>query len=530
MNPPTRQAWRGTLLVFVAALLLHGLLEAWVIPSDRPGSEGFLHARWAERYAAGAVPWTGLAFPWLPYTSLAFRPVDLHWGWHWLAAPFAASSETPIDGFRVFLAVQAAFATAAVHHVLAMLGARRPILWTGLLLPVAAVATLRLHSGHAAPAQAAGALLAWALLVSKRPLAGGVALGATMLAVHTPELPLVAALSALAGIAWSERRLPWREGYGAAAGLAAAVLLHPGFHDARGGLLSLDRGTIAALAARSEAIAFSVGGAVISFSDGVAAGLGARADHLPLLDGSAGAMRHFVMGHGAALAATVIAAFAALPRSRTPASAGAAVAAVWTAWLATGRAEWIDAWGPFALVAAALAVAGPASPVLEGTRLRNVGIAGGAALLLAILPFRAASEVRGLPSAREIAPAMAAVVQRAQPGDMVFTGDWSEFGPLWHEAPDLRFPAGIDPHLAVARDTALVRAAADVRSGTLAGPVLEAALVRRLAVRFVVLWRRPYPDGTRASELDVHLVPLLRDSRFARVIHDDPAAIAFELE
>lgn len=115
------------LLIFAISAAFFGWIHATPAFGD---PDAYYHVEMA-RLTAASGPVT--QFPWLPFTTLAERFADHHFLYHVALAPFL-SVFGDFLGLKIATVVFASLAMAAFLFLLKAYGARRPLLWTTLLL------------------------------------------------------------------------------------------------------------------------------------------------------------------------------------------------------------------------------------------------------------------------------------------------------------------------------------------------------------------------------------------------------------
>jgi hypothetical protein len=505
-------------LVLLAATLVHGVLQALL-----PGFldvDAWYHSRFAEQLWTGGAAWHGLDFPWMAHSSYAEFPSDWALGWHWLLAPFCAALG-PVGGMRAATAVFAGVLTAAVYAFLARRGVAHPLLWTALLVLGNPFWLYRTHMGRPTTLVVATHLLLLDQVLERRALGAGAAAALSMLVYAVPGAPVAAAGAGCMALLARDRRVPWKVGAAAVAGIAAGILLHPGFWSVRGAALGADRALFAVWAQMRDSIAgATAGGAVVTYDDGMSARVDVPLELLPM------GWNTLLTQFWVPLASTALACAAAHRSVRSGrALATTLLAAVWLyASLRVGRFS--EYWAPFALLAVAEAWGGPQaawSPKRARAALAGVGLASVYGIVvLAGLPWtqHPGAEVR----------AAAAGIRSEGPGrDTVFHPLWDEFAPLFHWNQDVRWTTGFDPQFLVRHDPELFRALHHVVAGDLAPDQLHAVLRRHFDSRWVLLWRRPGPDGARSRRWEV-LQAQLDAAPWATVTYEDEAAVVYRLD
>ncbi len=511
--PAGAAAGLRTRWVFALALALHAALEL-ALPGF-PDRDAWFHGRLAELLAHGGARWDGSAFPWLTHSAYADHPVDWSLAWHWAVAPLAAAFG-PVAGLRIAAVLQAAALTAAVHALLRRHGVRAATAWTALLLAGSAPWVFRLHFGRPTPCVLTLLVLTLDAVLRGRDRVAALAAGASLLVYQVPAPLLLVGGAGLAGRALAERRLPLRTAGWLCAGAALGIVVHPAFHhwpDGRPLTLHLW-----GLLQGSLRVAANGGAAVLPGGETLVLPL--PGELLPPAPARLGTELWFATSATAA-------ALAGLWRGRRDAAVVACTALALAGLAGTLRSgRFFEYWHVFALLGAACSLSGPAAP--GGVRAHRQIVGAAAALLaLAALPayLRLARE-RAPDRGADLRPALAAVDARARDGDVVWHGSWDDFAPLFHFAPRLRFVTGMDPWWLVAHDADDARAYAAAGAGLLDDAALHAALVERFGARFVVLWRSP---DARAPRRYAALEAQLRAAGWATPLHDDAAAIAFEV-
>jgi hypothetical protein len=488
---------------------------------DIPLTDAWFHARWSWLLGTGATPWHGLSFPHMSHSAYADRPVDWALGWHWLVAPFVTLADEPIAGLRVANALFAAVLVTVFYGVLAAGGNRRPLLWTALLHLASVFWLYRIHTGRPTPLAIAGLLLLWHFGTTKRPLAVAITACVTMLLYQVPAWPALVIAVSCACLLLFERKVPWKLALAGASGVAAGIVLHPGFWDVRGGPLSLDRGTFALWQQMGKSVEFAAANGWWTFADG-------SRIQVPIPVEMSPARGYHLLQYLTSFAAAAAALVAAIVPRRSVRAVAATVLALVALAMTLQSFRFGEYLTPLALLAAAEGLDGAhraPSALRRGLLFAAAGVG-----LLATLKF--APEVTEITSerrAREIRPAICAVETRARAGDVVWNGAWDEFANLFYEGPSLRFPQGFDPWFMMAHDERAQWAMFILRSPHHADDELRAALIGRFGARFALLWRRPERHGARDRGYD-DLIARLRKVPWARVIHEDEATVVFELQ
>lgn len=514
--------WIGPFLAaFAAGLVVHGAVAAWM--PGFPDRDAWYHVRHAQLLAAGEAPWHGLSFPWMTHSAYADFPTDWSLGWHWLLAPFTLLGDLT-TALRAGVVVQAAFLTGVAYTLLRRARVPWACLWTAVLTFGCAGWLFRLQMGRPTPLVLALLLLIVAAVVHRRTVATFALAALAMLVYHVPAPPLLAGGCAVLALAVGERCLPWRLALAGLAGLGVAILVHPGFWSVGdGGFFSSDHATFHLWGLMSESLEFADSGGAVEFADG-------RFLRVPLPLELAGApwsvlaTQFFVP-----LIATAWAVMAAWSNRRDPLSLATALFAG-IGLVATHRSgRFQEYWVPMAVVAAALTFREreDVDPVERGPRwgMRAILAVLVVGALLQIPVLRRYVRESGDDGGRAVAPALTAISTSAEPGDVVWHGNWDEFAPLFHHAPHLRFLTGFDPWYFVAHDREDVWAhALCTVPDAWTDDELRQVLTERFGARYVLLWHQPAaPDRYRALEARLARLP------WAERVHADAATTAFRV-
>lgn len=513
--------WKQVLAALLAGLVVHGAVQALLPGFADP--DAWFHGRFAALLASGDAPWNGLSFPYVAKSAYADFPSDWALGWHWLLAPFVAAAG-PVTGMKMATAFFGAVLTAIVHGLLVRGGVARAWIWTAALVLGNPLWLNRVAMGRPTPLVVALLLLLVTFAAEARPRAAAVCAFCVLALYHLPQPPLLAAAIGLATAAASGRPGVVRTGAWIVAAMVLAVLCHPGFWSVRGGVFSADRATFAVWGLLSDSFERSREG-VLHLALPGGGGIG-----VPVPEELRGPPAAYLLTK-AWLPIVLTAVAAALGwhnRRERPAAAAAALAAVVFLGATTRSWRLMEYWVPFAFLAAPCLLAATRRP----------WIAGAAAAAGALSLATGAPEVVRHHSATpredpaELAPAVAAVAERASPGDVVWQGRWDDFAPLFHHGPDLVWLTGMDPWFFAAHDLGAVLLHARTANADYEDDdALRTALTDRdsgLGCRFVILWRRVGPGPQRTRFYD-RLERRLRDAPWAELLHADEATAAFLL-
>ncbi len=504
------------LAVLAGALLVHGWLQAST--DGFPDRDARLHGRLAALIAAGDAPWHGLEFPWLTTSAYADRPLDWSLGWHLLLVPFVAAFGA-LTGLKIAVALQASLLTAAFHAVLRGLRVRGAVLWTVAFVMVFPVWLHRIHMGRPTPLVIVALLaLAYALLQRRALLAAAMA-AASMLLYHVPAPPLLVAGAILGATWWTDRRAPVRLAGAVLAGLFLGLVLHPGFHDVRGGAPWLDRGSFALWNLMADSLEFGRRGGHVVMSDGDRFGL-----PVPLELGTPSLGVLWREMHGALLATACALLLLLRRRGRTALATAALAAALLAVTTRSGRL--FEYWHPFAMLAAAVAISGPEGFVDRVSR-RVVWTVAIAAALLNVRALPGLLEKYNPDDTADCRAALRVIDSIASPGDVCWIGNFADFAPAFFHAPRLRYPVGMDSYYLLAHDAEKAREFVRIGTAHARGDELRFLLTRRFDARFVLLWN-PRTKGEREAPY-LELYTELREAPWATELHADEACAAFEL-
>ena len=192
---------------------------AWVHAVPGFGDpDAYYHLEMARLTAASGPV---LAFPWLPLTTLADHFADHHFLYHVALAPFVLAFGD-FTGLKIATVVFAALAVAACAFLLKSYGAKRPFLWTALLLLAPGFVFRLLLTKATALALAAFFLFLVALRRRSRAAVFGIAFAYVWLHGGWPLLAVAAVLDACVR---RSARLLWPT----ALGLALGLVVNPFF-------------------------------------------------------------------------------------------------------------------------------------------------------------------------------------------------------------------------------------------------------------------------------------------------------------
>ncbi|HJV32481.1 MAG TPA: hypothetical protein VJ694_00470 [Patescibacteria group bacterium] len=192
---------------------------AWVHASPGFGDpDAYYHLEMARLTAASGPV---LAFPWLPFTTLAEHFADHHFLYHVALAPFVLAFGD-FTGLKIATVLFAALAVAAFAFLLKTYGVKRPVLWTLPLLFAPGFVFRLLLTKATALALAAFFLFLAALRRRDRAAVFGIAFGYVWLHGGWPLLFAAAGLDALV-------RRSTRTFWPTLLGLAAGLVVNPFF-------------------------------------------------------------------------------------------------------------------------------------------------------------------------------------------------------------------------------------------------------------------------------------------------------------
>lgn len=480
---------------------------AWIHAVPAFGDpDAYYHLEMTRRTAeAGAV----LAFPWLPFTTLAGHFADHHFLYHVALAPFVLAFGD-YGGLKAGTAVFAVLAVLAFARLLRAYGVRRPEAWAALLLLAPGFVFRLLLTKATAPALAAFFLFLIALHGRHRAWAFGIAFAYVWLHGGWPILMVAAVVDA--AVRRSGRML-----WPTALGLLAGLVLNPFFPsnvffywEQIVQVAVLGAGDAAVLVGNewhpSEFGALFLGNAWVFAPLAAAAVAGAGAIALGL-----------VPKPGAALSAD----------RRRDVVFVAALAGVFLL-MALRQARHKEYFLPLALLAGVL-VAETAFRAVDVrallSRLRGrlgrlvlpvvlaLSVVMGASLAYALHLPKRAYDARTPWSRFEGAGAW--LRANAAPGETVFHARWDDFPQLWYRAPEQRYIAGLDALFLYRRDPELYWTWRDIGDGRRRDGLAE--LIReRFGAGYVLLRMGP----------DERLRPLIKkDPSFERVYADIDAEI-----
>ncbi len=494
----------------VAGLVVLGLMQLLGGPVDR---DAWFHDRLVRLIAAGEADLLGRSFPWLVASAYADLPADWSLGWHWFAA-LVEHGDRPL---QTVIVLQSALAVLALGVSAAALRVRIAPGWALLLLATSPLWTWRLLMGRPTPLVVAVLLLLFVAVLRRRAIVAGGLATVALLVYQVPAPALLVGGCACLGLWVDQRRLPLREALAVLVGIAAGVLLHPGFWS-----VGPDgtRATFHVWGLMAGSLETAANGGLVELPGGDSIRLALPSE---LGTGSIGTLLGQLWP---SLILTGYAGFLAL-RRREAASVATAAVAVLTLAATLRSVRFLEYWHPFAVLAAAVAISGPHSVRPARWHRQAVGLALIVGVLGSVWALGGLLRDHGPDAADEVVPAMTAVSAAASPGDVVFNARWDDFAALFHAAPELRYVSGMDPWYLPAHDPDDARAEARVVSGTLAPDELRGELQERFGARFVVLWSPPLSGGRTRRYAD--LERQLRDASWARVLHEDEAVVAFEL-
>jgi len=512
-DPVPRRGWADG-VAFAVALLFHGAYEFAL--GGFADADPWFHGRYADLLWRGETPWHGLEFPFVAHSAFADGPMDWALGWHWLLAPFvgAFGAET---GMRAATAVFAAVLTAALYGVLRRCDVRRPAFWTALTLIASPIWVFRLHMGRPTPLVVAGLLLLAYLVLRRRAVAAGVCAFVLMLLYHVPATPLVTAGACLAAILVTKRVVAWRTAVAVLVGIAAAVLVHPGFWS----VTESGRATFHVWSLLSESVSQgAAGGVVLQVGDGLNVPV-----NMPL---ELRSPRWLDLGREfwGALAATAIAVVFGWRRRSDPFAVAGALLAVGFLYATFQAGRLLEYWVPFAFFGAAMGLGATAR---ANCKLPTQAGALAVVLCVALFAHGALPDGRHDLHGDEVRPAAEALADAAEPGDVVFQGSWDDFAPLFHWNWRVKWLTGMDPWYLVAHDREDFVIHALATGGALDDDGLHNALTDRYGARFVLLWRRMDENLERTSRYD-RVEAQLRRVPWAHVLHQDEAAVVFRID
>ena len=188
--------------------------------------DAYYHLRMAALMREHGVP---VAFPWLPLTILdAAGFTDHHFLLHVLQVPFTLLHDTALAG-KLAAVVFSAFAFTVFAWVLVRHGVRHWWLWVVLLFGVASPFLFRMSMARGQSLSLALQILVFHALVTRRPLL--LAIVSAVFVWTYNAFPILLPLVAIGAIVHVVDRgeVPWRLMFGAAAGIAVALVVNPYF-------------------------------------------------------------------------------------------------------------------------------------------------------------------------------------------------------------------------------------------------------------------------------------------------------------
>lgn len=515
-------------LVFGLALVVHGALQS-LIPAFAD-VDAWFHSRFSEMLWNGETPWHGLEFPWMAHSSHAEFPTDWQWGWHWFVAPFAGLLGA-VPGTKAATAVFAAVLTVASYAFLDRRGVAWPSLWTALLFLGNPYWLYRAHTARPTTLVLAALLLLLHQVLERRPRAAAACALIPVLLYAVPGAPVAVIGAGALAVAIRDREIPWKTAIAACAGIGVGILLHPGFWRVEGGMLTGDRALFGVWEQINTSVQSALaGGTAIAFDDGLVL----RVD-VPVELRSPTAQT-LALQFWVPLAATLAAVIGVLRSWRGGrAFALTLLACVWfVATLRIGRL--MEYWTPFAVLAAAVAWGGPAKE-WAGMRVRAVVAVGALAVANGVFilgggAFRTGDAIDWkAETGAELERAVRSIENTGEDRDTVFHPSWDEFAPLFHWNPDVRWTTGFDPWFLVTHDREKFKAIHHIVAGDLPPDALRLVLTKHFESRWVLLWRRPFPDGSgRRGTAWAVLEQQLDDADWATVVYDEPEAVVYRLE
>jgi hypothetical protein len=533
------------------------------VRGNLPGNDCFYHVKMAALLPEIGLPRT---FPWLTTTIFSERFVSHHYGFHVLLSPFVLISKSLtgdyIPGAKVFMSITFGLMLAVGMLILIDERVRARWLWLSLMLVLPADFYVRHAYVRAIDLSLLLQLVGMLLIFRRRYVWAGVVVAAyTHVYLGSFFLVIIAVIHFVGGLVDREGPKPdWRLAGWIAAGSVVGLITHPYFL----GSISFLKTQIFASGLTPEvpvgrewnpyenAWSFAMLAGVPLVTQGVS--LAARLRIGPRLSRNEWTMlvaslfffgltlkaRRFIEYWPMyAILSSAMLAGGVLGRGRlrdsnhpTPARDGIASAVLLIALLACGlyssvalyvrRGQLADllAWWPiWCLLAAtygfAIAVGARRSSAASASRMhrwrgRAVGVAALFAIVTSLTVVGGALQLvvrrwaKGKYDLNVIEPAMAALAEHSQPGDVVFTDDWDVFPVYFFFNSKNHYIVGLDPAFSHRRDpelwqryvkisrgqtpaTAIVK---DARDGKMEDRSIEVKLTDirdRFAARFVVV-------------------------------------------